>query len=111
MDKCLPVIDLFSNGQRDSGSVSEDVSSPIIWEDMSVFYLRQLASSLQVRAGVMKVPQNPPATPNAATPNDRAQCLPMQCFNNNNHCHCIHLCSWFDVQTMLFYTYTFLLLG
>lgn len=47
MDKCLPVIDLFSNGQRDSGSVSEDVSSPIIWEDMSVFYLRQLASSLQ----------------------------------------------------------------
>lgn len=72
MDKCLPVIDLFSNGQRDSGSVSEDVSSPIIWEDMSVFYLRQLASSLQVRAGVMKVPQNPPATPNAATPNDRA---------------------------------------
>lgn len=59
MDKCLPVIDLFSNGQRDSGSVSEDVSSPIIWEDMSVFYLRQLASSLQVRAGVMKVPKIP----------------------------------------------------
>lgn len=70
MDKCLPVIDLFSNGQRDSGSVSEDVSSPIIWEDMSVFYLRQLASSLQVRAGVMKVPK-PLATPNTATPNDR----------------------------------------
>lgn len=71
MDKCLPVIDLFSNGQRDSGSVSEDVSSPIIWEDMSVFYLRQLASSLQVRAGVMKYPRYL-ATPNAAsTPNDR----------------------------------------
>ena len=52
MDKCLPVIDLFSNGQRDSGPVSEDVSSPIIWEDMSVYYLRQLASSLQVSTGV-----------------------------------------------------------
>ena len=52
MDKCLPVIDLFSNGQRDSGPVSEDVSSPIIWEDMSMYYLRQLASSLQVSTGV-----------------------------------------------------------
>lgn len=47
MDKCLPVIDLFSNGHKDSGPVSEEVSSPIIWEDMSVYYLRQLASSLQ----------------------------------------------------------------
>ncbi|XP_048747255.1 rhotekin-like isoform X2 [Ostrea edulis] len=47
MDKCLPVIDLFSNGQRDSALVSEEVTSPIIWEDMSVYYLRQLASSLQ----------------------------------------------------------------
>lgn len=110
MDKCLPVIDLFSNGQRDSGSVSEDVSSPIIWEDMSVFYLRQLASSLQVRAGVMKVPQTP-QLPLMQLPLMTEPGLPMQCFNNNNHCHCIHLCSWFDVQTMLFYTYTFPLLG
>lgn len=55
MDKCLPVIDLFSNGQRDSALVSEEVTSPIIWEDMSVYYLRQLASSLQVRTGVKEI--------------------------------------------------------
>lgn len=95
MDKCLPVIDLFSNGQRDSGSVSEDVSSPIIWEDMSVFYLRQLASSLQVRAGVMKVK----GTQDTWLPLMQLLLpmidpgLPMHCLLNNNHCNCFHLSS------------------
>ena len=68
MDKCLPVIDLFSNGQRDSGPVSEDVSSPIIWEDMSMYYLRQLASSLQVSTGVTTPTTTQPLYPLAVSP-------------------------------------------
>ncbi|XP_052250591.1 rhotekin-like isoform X2 [Dreissena polymorpha] len=47
MDKCLPVVDLFHSSRR-TESLGDDVpKSPLIIEDMSLFYYRQLAESLQ----------------------------------------------------------------
>jgi len=49
MDKCLPVVDLFHSSQRaKTGPENNPRSPPIIIEDMSLFYYRQLAKSLQV---------------------------------------------------------------
>ena len=55
MDKCLPLgaFELFQKSYSPSSKMAreEDVaSSPIILEDMSLFYYRQLADSLQVSA-------------------------------------------------------------
>lgn len=48
MDKCLPILDLARTHKNGESNTSEGVTSPIILEDMSLFYFRQLASSLQV---------------------------------------------------------------
>lgn len=47
MDKCLPLLDLARNNKNGETIQSEEITSPIILEDMSLFYFRQLASSLQ----------------------------------------------------------------
>lgn len=48
MDKCLPLFDLARNNKNGETIESEEITSPIILEDMSLFYFRQLASSLKV---------------------------------------------------------------
>lgn len=51
MDKCLPVgaLDLFQSSQRGKSEPQNGPTSPpIIIEDMSLFYYRQLAESLKV---------------------------------------------------------------
>lgn len=51
MDKCLPVgaLDLFQSSERSKMAGERGVKSPpIILEDMSLYYYRQLAKSLQV---------------------------------------------------------------
>ncbi|CAG2202115.1 unnamed protein product [Mytilus edulis] len=48
MDKCLPILELRrSNSKNGETKLSEDITSPLILEDMSLFYFRQLAASLQ----------------------------------------------------------------
>jgi len=54
MDKCLPVLDLFhggGGGGAPQGGASDPASPPLIIEDMSLYYYRQLAHSLQVGTG------------------------------------------------------------
>ncbi|XP_060064533.1 rhotekin-like isoform X1 [Ylistrum balloti] len=47
MDKCLPIGALAHSSHSSKSSAEEEVTSPIILEDLSLFYLRQLVASLK----------------------------------------------------------------